>query len=228
LTVVIDQPFPAEVRLQVYGNVRSDVVFQPGAVMLGSVDQGTDRTQQVTVLYAGRDDWEIVDVRSANPHFEVDVTPTQREQGRVAYALNVRLKPSAPVGYVNGQLVLVTNDQANSRIPLQVEGRVVPEISISPRALVLGDVAVGTTVTKKLVVSGKRPFRIVDVLCGDGSFSFNVDDDERTLHLVAVAYTPGEAVGKVEQTIRIRTDRGEDELKLSAHATVVPGNVQSP
>jgi hypothetical protein len=223
VTVTIDQPYYAEVQLHVAGNVRSDVVIHPGAVQFGSVNHGAGGIQKVSVLYAGRDDWQIVDVRSAKSLFEVDVQETQRNAGRVSYDLAVELKDSAPVGYFNEQLVLVTNDPRTGRIPLHVEGRVTPEITVSPTALVLGEVPVGKTVTKKLVIKSntKQPFKILEVRCDDQSFSFESAEGPKPLHLVSVAFSPREKTGEVRETIRIQTDRGDEEVTLVAHATVV-------
>ena len=63
----------------------------------------------------------------------------------------VRLSDNLPAGYVKDQITVVTNDGLadTQRIPLIVEGRVVPEISVTPEALVLGDVPTGETVTKR-------------------------------------------------------------------------------
>ena len=122
-----------EGQVRVHGNIRSDVVFTPGAVKFESVDQGKRSEQQVRVTYAGRSDWKITDVRGASDDIEVELAESQRTSGRVAYDLIVRMKDNAPAGYFNEQLVLVTNDGSNPRIPLHVEGRVVPEISVAPR-----------------------------------------------------------------------------------------------
>jgi hypothetical protein len=224
VTVTIDQPYHAEVQIQVSGNVRSDVVIHPGSVEFGSVNQGSGTTQTVSVQYAGRHDWEIVDVRSASPLFEVDVQETQRQGGRVSYDLAVELKDSAPTGYFNEQLVLVTNDPRTGRIPLQIAGRVTPEISVSPSSLILGDVTMGKTVTKKLVIKSntKQPFKILDVHCEDPSFSFESAEEPKALHLVSVAFSPRERTGQIRETIHIQTDRGVEDVTLVAHATVVP------
>ena len=68
LTVVIDKPFYAEVQLQDRGYIRSDVVVEPGSVQIGSIDQGSGADQNVTVNYGGSNDWQIVGVKSSNPH----------------------------------------------------------------------------------------------------------------------------------------------------------------
>jgi len=224
LTVLIDAPFPAEVQLQVFGNVRGDVVFQPGVVAFGSVPEGTPATRTVSVRYAGRDDWRIEDVRCANANFEVEINETARGAGRVAYKLAVHLKKNAPAGYIHEPLILVTNDGTARRIPLPVEGRIVPEISISPGSLVLGKIPVGQKITKKLVVSSTRrqPFKILGVDCDDDSFQFHVTDERKAFHLIEVEFEPTHATGKVRRTIHIRTDRTHGEVTLIAMATVVP------
>lgn len=209
ITVTIDRPYYAEVQLNVSGYIRSDVVFEPGVVNLGELDQGAGGETRVRVNYAGRSDWEIVDVRSANPHFEVELNETQRKAGSVGYEMLVRLKPDAPAGYVNDQLMLVTNDGARQSIPLSVEGRVRSALTVSPAPLILGVLAPGETVTKKLLVRGKTAFRILNVVCDDeGCFEVEFDPERSsTTHFVPITFA-ADAAGKLEQTIRIETDLG--------------------
>jgi hypothetical protein len=221
LTVTIDQPFPAEVQLQVYGNIRTDVVFHPGEVEFGSVDQGQPAEQRIALNYAGRDDWSVEDIRSANDYLEVELEEKARGGGKVAYDLLVRLADDAPPGYFNNQLIVVTNDGKSRLIPLDVSGRVVPEITVTPTTLVLGEVESGKTVSEKLVVRGKRPFKILDVECENDSFSFDVADEAKSLHLVTLTFQAQAEPGKVRETVRIHTDRGELVVEMSAAATVV-------
>ncbi|MCG8451405.1 MAG: DUF1573 domain-containing protein [Pirellulales bacterium] len=210
LTVSFGPPYRAEVQVRVHGNIRGDVVFSPGAVQFGNVDEGVPSNRTLTVTYAGRQNWRIVDVTNDNDHFEVELKELSRGAGKVSYNLLVRLKDNVPAGYVKDQLTVVTNDsrRESQRIPLFVEGRVVPEISITPENLVLGDVAPGSTLTRKVVVRGKNPFRIVDVNCGDDCFTFNTGNDSKTLHLVEVIFRPDAKPGTVRVPVRILTDRG--------------------
>jgi len=216
-----------EAQVRVHGNIRADVVFQPGAVKFDSVDQGSKAEQQVRVTYAGRPDWKITDVRGAGDAFEVELANPQRNADSVTYDLLLRLKDTAPAGYFNDQLVLVTNDAQNSRIPLQVEGRVVPQISIAPQPLVLGDVPQGQQVDKKILVRGRRPFKILTVKSDSDSFEFKTDDQASERHIVDVIFHAREAPGNIEDTIRIATDSGRGlQATLKAYATVVPGTLE--
>ena len=80
LTVHFDQPFPATAQLHVYAYIRSDVVVQPGEARFESIAQGTPATQKLTVTYAGRPDWKIVEVKTANPNLDAKVI--ERRIGR--------------------------------------------------------------------------------------------------------------------------------------------------
>jgi len=213
-----------ETQLRVDGNIRSDIVFTPGAVKFDSVDQGAPAEQKVKVTYAGRSDWKIVDVRGASDALEVELTQTQRYTGQVAYELLVRVKGSAPAGYFNDQLILVTNDEEYPRIPIYVAGRVIPQISVAPEALMLGSVVRGQQVTKKCLVRGKSPFKITAIQSDDDScLQFKTDDTAAERHVVEVTFDAKGDAGEVKIPIRIATDLGEKfEAALTAFATIVP------
>ncbi|MEM9185924.1 MAG: DUF1573 domain-containing protein [Planctomycetota bacterium] len=223
LTVTIDKPFPAQVQLRVHGNIRGDVVFEPGSINFGTVDQGAASEKSVGVNYAGRSGWRINDVRSASSDLEVELAERPRRGGRASYNLLVRLKPTAKPGFLKEQLVIVTSDARTPRIPLEVEGRVMPEISIAPLNLVLGDTPQGNTVRKRLIVRGKQPFRVTNVSCSAPGFSFNADDSANTRHLIDVAFTPAAGEGVIKAPIVVETDRGEGySASCMAYATLKP------
>ena len=208
LTVVIDKPYYAEVQLTISGYIRSDVVFDPGQINFGEIDQFTGAEKKVKISYAGRNDWRIVDVRSGNEHFEVEIKNEERDEERVVYHMVVRLAPDAPAGYIDDSITLVSDDARLNLIPLAVQGRVLSPLSVSPASLFLGVVESGKTVSKQLVVRGKRPFKVVGVKCEDDCFSFkNPSDEKKTLHFIPVTFTAGDS-GKVSEKIQVETDLG--------------------
>lgn len=231
LTVTFAAPYAAEVQLHVHGNIRGDVVFNPGAVEFGDIAGAAPKEQVVTVEYAGRDDWQITDVTNDNDNFEVELKEAQRGAGRVSYKLLVRLKPGVPVGYVKDQLTVVTNDNRaeNQRIPLFVSGRVKPEFSVTPEQLVLGELETGKQLTKKIIVRSVEPFKIINVTCGEDCFDFKTDQESRAVHFVDVTFRAGEAPGKLQTPIHIVTDRGEARSPIClASATVVAPKAPAP
>jgi len=224
ITVTFDRPQFAQVQLQTSVFIRSDVMLEPGVVAIGSVEQGLSSERKITVARNGRSDWQILEVRSANPHLSGEAVQTQRDRFQVAYELTVRLNGSAPAGYLRDHLVLVTNDGQSGEIPVPVEGVIQAPITVSPPSLFMGVLQPGEKVTKQLVVRGKKPFRITSVRCEDTSFEFapSQGEEPKSLHLVPVTFVAGQSPGKVLKTIRIETDLAEIPPELPAYAVVSP------
>jgi uncharacterized protein DUF1573 len=221
LTVVLDRPQPAEVQLRVDGYIRSDVVVTPGQVELGSIPQGTPIDRSVTIDYSGRPDWQIVGIRSSDPHVQARVNEVGRQGESTSYKLIVHLDENAPPGYLADQLTLVTNDYRATEFPVVVEGRVLPQLSASPSTLFLGVVPAGQRVTRQLVVQAQKPFRITSIRCEDPSFTFRPSSEAKTVHVIPVTFTAGAKSGQIAQKIHIETDLGgAASADLSAFAEV--------
>ena len=223
LTVTFDKPFFAEVQLRVAGNIRGDVTFEPPFVDLGNVDLGKGVERSVKVTHVGTTPWEIKDVRSANPNFEVQLSKPTHTLSQSLYELTLRLKPETPAGYVKGQLILVTNDPRAAQIPMDVEGRVVAEVTVSPQLLALGAVEPGDSVTKNVVVRANKPFCVTGVSCSDGCLTCPTKDTPATVHILPVTFQAGTAAGKIERQLKITTDLGEGAVpSVTVQATVEP------
>jgi hypothetical protein len=231
ITVTFDKPFMAEVQLQVKGNIRGDVTLQPGLVDLGTIDAGQVAEKRISVARASNGGWQIVDVRSANTNFEVEVIETHRSPVQVAYDLLVRLKPTAPPGYVKDQLFLMTNDANSTQIAVDVEGRVVSNLTVSPSSLMLGTLAPGQSVQKNIMISdrGNRQFKVLEIACDD-SFSFKLPATARERHMIPITFTAGKEPGKVSKEIKIVTDLGKNVVaSVKCQATIEsPENTQGP
>ena len=223
LTVTFDKPFYAEVQLRVAGNIRGDVTFDPPFVDLGNVDLGKGADRSVRVTHVGSTPWEIKDVRSANPNFEVQLSKPTHTPSQSIYDLMLRLKPETPAGYVKGQLILVTNDPRAAQIPMDVEGRVVAEVTVSPQLLALGTVQPGGSATKNVVVRANRPFCVTGVSCSDGCLSCPKKETPATVHILPVTFQAGTLAGRIERQLKISTDLGEGAVPtVTVQATIEP------
>jgi len=224
LTVRIDKPFSARVQLHVKGYIHGEIKVEPGSVDLGTVEYGSPIARTVRLSRSGRSDWKIDEVKSANPYLETELSEARRSSWSVEYELTVRLAENAPAGYINDHLQLVTNDYRGREFPVLVEGRVLPPVTVSPSALFMGVVETGDTVTKRLVIRGKKPFRILSIRCDDRSFEFGEyrTDVARPVHVVPVTFVAGKGTvaGKIAQMIRIETDLSDSAPELSAYAVV--------
>lgn len=207
ITVTFDRPYHAEVQLRVSGNIRGDVSVEPAFVDLGSIPTGSGGERTVRVIHSGSAPWEIKDVRSANTHFEVVLSSPSKSSLQTGYSLTLRLKPDAPAGYVKGQLILITSDPRASTIPIDVEGRVVAAVSVSPQPLDFGDVDAGGQATRNVVVRAERPFRVVKITASDPSIKTPIPDASRPVHILPVTLTaPANTSGRFSASLQIVTD----------------------
>jgi hypothetical protein len=213
ITVTFDKPFYAEVQLNVWGDIRSDLQVQPEMVELGTIEQGQEVDRKLTVTHSGLSDWKILDVRSVNSNYEVEVKSGPKSFDKVSYDLLVHLKKDAPPGYLKDQLILVTNDAHVTQFPIEVEGLVKAELTASPQSLVLGLVEPGKTAGKSIVVQdSRRPFKVTAVHCDDDAFSFKIDDvakAAKAVQVIPVTFTAPDKAGKIVKKIRIETDLGK-------------------
>jgi len=224
ITVVFDQPYPAEVQLTVSGHIRSDVVFQPGRVDFSEVDHGSSAHQTIIIRYAGRNSWRVTDVETPGDHYQVRITETRRGGGRVEYQMDVELTDAAPPGYFAETVFLKTNDARLVQIPLNVSGRVVPRITVSPASLALGVLKPGQKVTKQLVIRGKEPFKVTKVSSELEGFSFKFSDLSKDLHLIPVTFVAPEDMGDMATKIFIETDQGNG----STEGCVATATIREP
>ena len=232
LTVTFDKPFFAEVQVRVTGHIRGDVSFDPPFIDLGNADLGKGSERQIRVIHSGGAPWEIKDVRSLNTNYVVTLSPPLRTPSQCSYDLTLRLKPEAPAGFVKDQLLLVTSDPRAEQIPIDVQGRVVAEVTVSPQLLAMGSIQPGATVTKNVVVRANRPFRVTGVECGpDGCITCPLKEDPAPVHILPVTFQAGEKAGRIERQLQITTDLGAGAVPIvTVQATVEgePSAAQQP
>jgi len=231
LTVIFDEPFPAEVQLQLYCYIRSDVVVQPGSVQFGSVRRGESLERDLTISYAGRNDWRIERVLCTNEHVDITLDELARHRGQVTYALQVKLKPDAPVGYLKDTLTLVTNDDnpKAARVPIEVEGVVTSAVTVRPSPLMLGVLQPGATVTRQVVVHGNTAFRVLEIESDDSRITAAGNGEAKKVHVIPVSFTAGNELGQISSALRIVTDApGADRLSVEVQAMVVGQPAQKP
>ncbi len=229
LTVVIDKPFYATVQLHVKGNIRSDINFQPGEVNFGTVSSGKAVEKQVDFTYQGRSDWKVTAMKSTNEDVTAELTEISRNYGQIRYKLVVKLASDAQPGFINDRIVLVSNEGANREIPIMVQGKVNPGVTVSPSTLFVGNLEPGQEVTKKIIVRAEAPFAIKEVTCPNEHYSFElapVANDEvqsRNIHFITVSYKAPESDSEEQftDTIRIVTDAQSTPLELQVHAKVL-------
>ncbi len=221
VTVTFDRPTQAQVQLHVKAYVYSNVLLEPASVAFGTVPVGTGAAKTIVVRFEGRTNWRILDVKSRIPYLSGEVIETLRRGNRVAYDMQVDLAPDAPAGYLREHLWLMTNDSRAERIPVLVEGHILPEIAVSPSSLFLGVIHPGQCITRQIVVQGKAPFRITDIHSDYDGLVARVPsaDEPKTHYVIPMTLTAGDQPGRIAPHIILETDSGQ-RVELSAYGVI--------
>ena len=226
--VTVGPEFTSSAEIKVSANSRADIVFNPGQVSFGTVLRGQTPSQAVDVEYAGALPWRVTEVVVGKDQplaAEVkELYRTPGKPGKVGYQLKVTLKPDAPPGALKQTVYLKTNDPATPLVPLLVEATLQSAVTVSPAALSFGGVKAGEEMTRKVVVRGTRPFKImaVDGL-GDGIALANDPADAATAAVQTVAFRCkfGQA-GEFHRELRIKTDLQEAPVVVTLDGTAAP------
>src|SRR5262249_29168731 len=150
-------------------NSRADVVFNPSQINFNNVSAGEKPEQILEIEYAGKLDFKISEVVAKDLPLDVSCEESYRRPGQVGYKVKVTLKPNVPPGLFKEDIYLKTNDPASPLVPLLVEANIQTAVSLSANSFNLGKVKFGDAVTRRVVVKGNKPFKILAVEgIGDG------------------------------------------------------------
>ncbi|MDD4269791.1 MAG: DUF1573 domain-containing protein [Pirellulaceae bacterium] len=223
ITVHFNRPQRATVRLKVSGTIHNDLVVSPSSADLGTVEEGVGAERRISVRYAGARELQIVDVKSANPHVSARIMPSAGVH-QASCEVVVQLDEKAPPGYLKDNLLLVTTNQQLRQIPVMVEARILPEVTVTPDALFLGVLKPGQKVTRNVVVRGNKPFLIQSITADRDGIEFDTAGagTPRPIHLVPVTITADAAPGAMVHRATIRTDLSSRGPELNSYAVVEP------
>ena len=224
LRVVIDRPFRAEVQLRVSGNIRSDLSVEPGVIQFGEVGENEKKRTAVRIIKRGSRNWKIDDVKSTFTDIKVGLQEVSRTYNQVEYNMIIELQETAPSGFLNGELHIISNEPGiNNKFPINFVAKIVPALEVSPGILALGSLEPGEEMQKKIFVKAKQPFKIVKIECNDPCLSVDCGELVNKTQILTVNYKACESPGRHECSATIFTSLGPASVAvLKAVATVEP------
>ena len=210
IRVSVGPEFVSVAELRVNATSRTDIVFNPGQVAFGTVARGQTPSATVDVEYAGKLAWQISEATAPKEApFTAEVKENYRRPGQVGYQVKVTLKPDAAPGPFKEFVYLKTNDPNSALVPMLVDGNVQSPLSVSPAGLSLGMVKTGEALTRRVVVRGNKPFRVVGI---EGSAEVTLGTElsttANTVQTVTFQFLPTES-GTFKHEIKIKTDLEE-------------------
>jgi hypothetical protein len=223
--VTVGPEYISTATLTVTANARQDVVLTPTELDFGNVGRGQPATKFIDVEYVGGLDWQVSEiVKSAASPFDLKVEELPRltnQPPRRGYRIHATIKADAPAGQFKQEVVLKTNDPSSPVLSFNISGSVQATLTISPSPLAISGLRVGESLTKKLLVRGDRPFKVVGVDGQGEGVTVEIPNREEKTHLLTVQVQPTRA-GPLTRTLTIRTDLGNEAATVQVEGEVVP------
>jgi hypothetical protein len=194
-------------KLVVSANCREALVCNPTQVQFGTVPCGQERTETVELDHVGGVDWRVTKVIAPpGGPFNAAVKETHRRDGAVGYRLTVTLKGTAAAGTYWENVHLETNDPGAGLLEIPIRAIVEAPLSVGPASVNVGKVAVGQTVTRKVLVHGNKPFVVRGI---EGPENVKLEGKPNTsanhVQIVTLQISPVRA-GAFHHEIKIKTD----------------------
>jgi Protein of unknown function (DUF1573) len=221
--VTFDQPRYEEVQLWVQANSREDVNVSPEGVNLGQIKRGGTPTATVNVTFYGSGPWQVLGCQSESNYVRTQIREVKRQAFEVTYQLTAQLRADAPVGKWYTDIWLKTSNAATPKVRVPVNVEIESALSVSPSVVDLGQVKIGNSVQRKIIVRGVQPFKITAVRGTDGELLVqNSGSDSRPVHVLAITLKP-DHTGDMTRQLRILTDLPEGgEIEVQAKAHIAP------
>lgn len=211
----------AQIPLRVF--IRTDVVLTPGSISFGGIEAGAGKEARVAVAYAGRPDWTITGISSTNPYVTATAVETSRSNGAVNYELVAKVSPDAPIGPFGGQLSLVTNDGANSAVPVPFNGAVESEFVVTPALTSLGSLTPGTVKNLQVVIRSKKPFSVEKIECeaADGVFQVKLPTTTSPVHVLQMTLKVPGVPGPLDEIFTVSLPDRPNAIQFKVSGVIV-------
>lgn len=208
--VTVGPEYVSTATLTVSANARSDVVFNPGEIDFGLVHRGQTPMRTIDLeYYGGSPGWNVSEiVKHSSAPFDLKVEELQNRATR-GYRLFATIKPDAPSGSFKQEIILKTNDPTSPVLTFHVIGNVQATLNVAPSQVVLANVKVGVMESRKVIVRGSRPFRILAIDGQGDGITAVIPDREATTQIIEVRFQPTKP-GDLKKQLTIRTNLDDE------------------
>ncbi len=218
--VLFTQPVVEEVRLEVRAFGRTDVALNPNSFAFGQMRKGTSPTTTTQITMVG--DNRITEATCESGYVQLSINkPRQTEYG-MTYDVTAKMRSDIPVGKWYTDVWIKTANNSRINVPVTVE--VEPTLTVAPGQLQFDVTKVGNPITKPILISGAKPFKIVDIQGGDGTFvaKDGSQGEAKLTHILRVTFSP-EKQGVFAKSLQIITDlKDEGKVNLAVSGKAMP------
>jgi len=213
-------------------NVQPLVIIEPMKMYLNEVDAKTGHTAEITV--SGRKkDFSVTSVEKASEALDVTVGALREVQidGETfqQYPITVNIKPGTPIGEIQTELVIKTNEEKAASSNYVFFASVVGDIKSTPPKLTLRAFTPKVPFSNVVTLESRtnKPFKILSVdVDGRDDMNLVADFEENTIngknaYTIKLNGVTPDVMGMITGEIVVKTDLPDnDTIRLPFNATI--------
>jgi len=213
-----------ETRLILTGIVKAGVQWSPRRIDFGQIPMGQRVARRVVFLDDGSEDLNIPDCRATSPHitFATAVRDGLQSGDNSRWvSLDVVLDEELPLGTLEDNVVVQTNQKVGTGIVIPIRVEVVGNLEFSPPVLFFGRVKIGQSVTRPVTISERIPSDLeITRVTGSDSFKTSFGRSAGTgEYVLTVSFTP-QQVGTTRDRLVVETNHPEEQARIDVYAQV--------
>ncbi|HJZ57889.1 MAG TPA: DUF1573 domain-containing protein, partial [Gemmataceae bacterium] len=198
-----------EVSLRVQTVCRDDLMMSPDTLAFGTVKAGQGAKVSTKVTFTSDPNWQVTEATSTGAYVKVECKQESRNGSIVTYEVTATLEKECPAGNWISDINLKTSNTAVAQLRIPVTVNITPTVAVSPDTVQLGEVNIGASVEKQVVIQSGTPFKILEVKGNDEQLGIKVDSQEaKAVHTITVSANP-KLAGAFSRSLEIVTDNAE-------------------
>ncbi len=201
-----------EVALRVQTVCRDDLMMSPDTIVFGDVQHGVGGRKSMKVTFTSDANWKVTEATSTGKFVKAEIKEDSRNGSIVTYEITAVLDKDCPAGHWISDINLKTSNAgvATLRVPVTVNvaapSAAASSVTITPNRVQLGEINLGTSVEKNVVIKSGTSFKILEVKGDDAQLEVKIESQgAKAEHVVTLSAKPT-TVGGFARSIEIVTD----------------------
>ena len=188
LTVITNERAMPDRTLTLSALVNSDIEAQPPLVDFGEVFVNQTPSQKIMIKNYMKGDLKIERLR-----FNEDVLEATMAKENKDWTIQVKLKPTAPIGFLKETIYLKNNSASLEEMPIPVRATIKGQIALTPTYIEFGSVAQNEKSSRQMNLIGIDNF---DIATSRVELNINGNKAEDSEKILKVNLTPGDKNNK--------------------------------
>ncbi|HNB58859.1 MAG TPA: DUF1573 domain-containing protein [Phycisphaerales bacterium] len=240
LTITVTEPqgVYAQQTVTLTSNVKALVTVEPPKVFLSEVDHREGKKDKVVVV-GRKEGFDVVGVESNSEFLKATIgnKETVEENGEKLTKITIDLDvgKGAPIGAMNGQLTIKTNDEKGKPVTMFVGADVQGDVRATPPSTMIRAAAAGAEVSGQIKMDTRsgKPFRITGIELEARSDLKLVTDyssgENGNGYIVTISGVAPDQPGLMQGTVVISTDSlGGETIRVPFTLTVPRTPTKAP